>query len=192
MIDHHAALGISIICVFNNLSVRRNCLDRSIEAYTGPASIDFIPIDNTAHTFKTAGAALNHGASRARHDVVVFVHQDVYFHSIDELVRAASFLTHDDWGLLGANGVTSLGRSAGRLRDRVQLIGSSAPAPVEVDSLDEVLFMVRRDRVLEYPLTEDNDLAWHAYAVEYGIRMRAQGLRVGAVNLAVTDRKSVV
>jgi hypothetical protein len=61
-----------------------------------------------------------------------------------------------------------------------------------VDSVDEVLFMVRRDRLLEHPLTEDPDLAWHGYAVEYGLRLRALGHRVGAVDLAITHHSLTI
>ncbi|WP_051266591.1 glycosyltransferase [Nakamurella lactea] len=186
------APGVTIICVFNDVDVRRDCLDRAIDAYTGTAAIEFIPVDNSAHTFSTAGAALNHGARCARNDVVVFAHQDVYLHSLDRIVESASFLSDETWGVLGANGVTSTGSSVGRLRDRVQLIGRSAPAPVDVDSLDEVLFMIRRDQVLQHPLTEDPDLAWHAYAVEYGLRMKSLGLRVGAIDLAITHNSLTV
>ncbi|TWG96714.1 glycosyl transferase family 2 [Mesorhizobium sp. J18] len=176
--------GVSLVCVFNNPEVRRDCLDRSI---AGRAEIDFIPVDNTAHAFTTAGAALNHGARKARHDVVIFVHQDVYLHSIDRLLEAAALLRKEGrWGMLGALGVTSAGALVGRIRDRVQLLGRSAPHPVPVDSLDEVLFMVRRNLVLEDPLSEHQDLAWHTYAVEYGLRVKAHGLEVGAVDLAIT------
>ncbi len=178
--------GLSIVCVFNDPAVRVATLDRSIEAYRGPVEVDYLPIDNTAATFASAGAALNHGARRARHDIVVFVHQDVHLHSIDVLAAAGARLASGDWALLGASGVSADGRWRGRMRDRVEVVGVGAPTPVDVDSLDELLFMARRETVLAEPLSEDPDLAWHAYCVEYGLRMRGLGRRVGAVDLAVT------
>ena len=192
MTDPGRIAGISIVCVFNDAAVRRDCLDRAIDAYSGAVSVDFVPVDNTGHQFPSAGAALNHGATRAIHDVIVFAHQDVYLHSVDRITEAATFLLDDAWGVLGANGVSHSGASVGRLRDRVQLIGDSSAAPTEVDSLDEVLFMIRRDRVLQDPLSEDGGLAWHAYAVEYGLRMRSKGLRVGALNLAITHNSLTI
>lgn len=180
------APGISVVCVFNDPEVRRDCLDRSLETYCGVGEIDFVPVDNTEHAFASAGAALNHGARRARHDIVLFAHQDVYLHSVDRLVEAGAHLLGESWGVLGASGTPASGGNAGRLRDRLQMVGSRASQPADVDSLDEVAILVRRDRVLEHPLSEDPDLAWHAYAVEYGLRMRRLGLRVGAVDLAVT------
>ncbi len=184
-------LGISIVCVFNDSAVRQECLDRSIQVYAGAVDIDYIPIDNTGGAFASAGAALNHGARRARHDLIAFVHQDVYLHSIDRLVVAGSAL-HKTWGLLGANGVTGQAENVGRLRDRAQLIGRHALLPVEVDSVDEVLFLLRRDVVLEHPLSEEPDLAWHAYAVDLSVRLRLLGLRVGAVDMAITHNSLTV
>ena len=184
--------GVSIVCVYNNPSVRTECLDESIIAYDGDIDVDYIRVDNTDHTFASAGAALNHGARQARHELVVFVHQDVYLHSIERLVSAGRAFQESSWGLLGANGVTSAGESVGRMRDRTQLIGRHTLVPLDVDSVDEVLFMVPRKIVREHPLTEDKDLAWHAYAVEYGVRMRMLGRRVGAVDLAVTHNSLTI
>jgi len=190
--DRFGDAGISIVCVYNDPEVRKQCLDRSIDAYGGNLEIDYIAVDNTTRDYSSAGAALNHGAEMARFDVVVFVHQDVHLHSIDRLAAVGAALIGGKWGLLGANGVTMQGESVGRLRDRTQLIGRYAPTPVDVDSVDEVLFMVSRDAVLEHRLTEDPDLSWHAYAVEYGLRMRSLGKRVGAVDMAITHNSLTI
>ena len=186
-------MSVSLVCVFNNPAVREECLDRSV-ARADLDRVEVIAVDNTERRFPTAGAALNHGARLARHDVVCFVHQDVYLHSLSRLLEVADALGSDpgDWGLLGAAGIDTEGAAIGLLRDRVQLIGASVVEPVEVDSLDEVLFLVRRELVLREPLAEDADLAWHAYAVEYGVRLRELGLRVGAVDLAITHNSLTV
>lgn len=179
-------MGLTIACVFNDLGVRSHCLDRSLAAYNGRVTLQYLPIDNTTHAFASAGAALNHAVRLAQHEVVVLVHQDVYLHSIDRLASAAAALDDPQWGVLGASGVTADRRWVGRLRDRVILIGDPASTPVEVDSLDEVLFMARREDLLAEPLSEHPDLAWHAYAVEYSLRMRGAGRRAGAVDTAIT------
>lgn len=184
--------GISIVCVYNNPGVRQECLDDSIAAYAGGVEVDYIPVDNTGGQFASAGAALNHGVRRARHDVVILVHQDVYLHSIDRLAAAGALLLTGEWALLGANGVTASGENVGRMRDRTQLIGRHAVEPLEVDSVDEVLFMARRDLLGAHPLSEEVELAWHAYAVEYGLRLRRMGERIGAADLAITHNSLTV
>lgn len=185
---------VSIICVFNDPEVRRHCLDRSIEQLRAEAiDIDYVPVDNVDSAFDSAGAALNHGATLARNDYFVFVHQDVYLHSVRALEQAAGLLADDgSLGLIGAIGITAEGRLLGQIRDRVVLLGESAPEPVDVDSVDEVLFMTSRVNLKAEPLTELPELAWHAYAVEYGLRMRALGKRVVATNLAVSHNSLTI
>jgi Glycosyltransferase like family len=180
-------LPVSIICAFNDPDVRQRCLDRSIEEHHGEATVEYLPIDNVDGAFASAGAALNHGASLASHDVLAFVHQDVYLHSLRALEAAARVIAEDDRiGLLGAIGVDASGRLVGRIRDRVVLLGETATEPTDVDSLDEVLFMARRNVIQSERLSESSELAWHAYAVEYGLRVRAHGLRVCAVDIPLT------
>lgn len=189
-----ARVPVSIVCVFNDPVVRDRCLDRSIDVLREEApEVEYIPVDNTAHAFPTAGAALNHGAAQARNDVVVFVHQDVYLHSLVALELAAATLIADSgFGMLGAFGFTATGGLAGHIRDRVVLLGSPVSAPIEVDSLDEVLFMVQRRRIAAMPLSQEPELAWHAYAVEYGLRLRSAGLRVGAADIPLTHNSMTI
>ena len=178
---------VSIICVFSDPEVRRKCLDRSIEAHRDEATVEYLPIDNVNGRFATAGAALNHGASLATHDHLVFIHQDVYLHSLRALEEAAGALADDDGiGVLGAIGVGSTGELVGRIRDRVVLAGEPARKPTDVDSLDELLFMIPRRLVEREALSEVPELAWHAYAVEYGLRARSLGLRVCALDIPLT------
>jgi hypothetical protein len=179
---------VSIVTVFNDPAMREACLDRSIDAHRVDApEIELIPVDNANGAFSSAGAALNHGAALARHDYIAFVHQDVYLHSLVALEEAAGRLANDQQiGLLGAIGVTPDSRFFGYVRDRIFLLGEPVSIPVDVDTVDELLFVIPR-RVLERePLPEDRDLAWHAYAVEYGLRLRAQGMRVCAADIPVT------
>jgi hypothetical protein len=185
---------VSIVTVFNDPEVRSACLDRSLEAHGAEApDTEYLPVDNVDGAFASAGAALNHGAARATRDYVAFVHQDVYLHSLTALEEAAGRLAGDDGiGLLGAVGVTPEGRLVGRVRDRIFLLGAPASEPTAVDSVDELLFMIPRRLLEREALTEDRELAWHAYAVEYGLRVRAQGKRVCAVDIPVTHNSLTV
>ncbi|MGI8730363.1 MAG: glycosyltransferase family 2 protein, partial [Solirubrobacteraceae bacterium] len=107
----HDRASVSIVCVANDERVRLDCLDRSIGAHLPEAPrTEYIPVDNRDGRFASAGAALNHGAARATGDVVVFVHQDVYLHSLAALERAAGVLMRrGDIGLHGAAGITASG-----------------------------------------------------------------------------------
>jgi Glycosyltransferase like family len=178
---------VSVVCVYNDLAVRQQCLDRSFQAHDAEASdVEYLPIDNVTGTYSTAGAALNHGASLAKNDVVVFVHQDVFLHSLSALKQAAGQLLTGGFGLLGAVGIDSNSQMVGRIRDRVLLVGEAVTCPADVDSVDEVLFMVPRTQLLSDPLTESHELAWHGYAVEYGLRVRNKGMRTGVADIPLT------
>jgi hypothetical protein len=185
MSDTHAS--ISIICVYNKLSVREQCLDRSIGALSAESDdVEYIPVENTSGSHKSAGAALNYGVSLANNEVIVFAHQDVYLHSLLALKRAAAQMQSAGFGVLGSIGPGADGRFYGRMRDRVFLTGQKVERLTEVDSVDEVLFMAPREQLRSEPLTVDPDLAWHAYAVEYCLRMRRKGLRSGVADIPLT------
>lgn len=179
---------VSIVCVYNDPVVLETCLERSVaDGRSSAPDTEFIAIDNRGNPFTTAGAALNHGAAAARNDVIVFVHQDVVLHSLIALEEAAAILMADRRiGILGAVGIDARHAIVGRIRDRVVPIGDAARTPRDVDSLDEVLFMIRREQVLAEPLSEHRLLAWHAYGVEYCARVRHTGLRAVAMDIPLT------
>ena len=185
-----APTSISVVCVYNDPTVRHECLDRSLDRYINAKKpdprVEYIPVDNTDGTHKSAGAALNCGVSVAKNDVMVFVHQDVFLHSVEAVIQAAREMERGHFGVLGANGICGDGRLVGSMRDRAVLTGDPVVEPTDVDSVDELLFMVPRRLVMREPLTESPDMAWHAYAVEYGLRVRKLGLRVGVTYIPVT------
>ncbi|MCU1566016.1 MAG: hypothetical protein JWQ56_953 [Pseudarthrobacter sp.] len=185
---------VSVVCVFNNPAVLQECLTASVAAGLPDAvDLEYLPVDNTARQFSSAGAALNHGAALARNDVVVFVHQDVFLHSIPALEKVAAALMADlSVGMVGATGMTGEGRLLGLVRDRIFLSGHQERGLADVDSLDEVLFMVRRDQICRHPLSEEPDLSWHAYAVEYGARLRSTGSRVAVANIPLTHNSLTI
>lgn len=185
---------VSIVCVFNSVEILRSTLERSItEGLPTAPQTEFIPVDNRDGSLKTAGAALNHGARQAHNDVVVFVHQDVFLHSIPDLEAVAGILLdRPEIGVLGAVGVDHRGKIIGRVRDRVVPLGEPASRPRDVETLDEVLFMTTRDQVLAEPLADDPQLGWHAYAVEYSLRMRRIGRRVVVMDVPLTHNSLTI
>jgi hypothetical protein len=118
---------------------------------------------------------------------VAFVHQDVVLHSLVALEEAAAeLLDSPDIGIMGAVGIDGEDRIIGRTRDRIVQIGASAREPRDVETLDEVLLMTTTAQILAEPLSEDPLLAWHAYGVEYALRMRRAGRRAVARDIPLT------
>ena len=154
--------------------------------HRGEAEIEYLPIDNVDGAFATAGAALNHGASLARHDHLVFVHQDVYLHSLAALEVAAGALADDGRSALLARSASRRGRLVGRIRDRVILLGR-APSSADRGRQPRRGPVHGPARLLQRePLAEAPELAWHAYAVEYGLRARRWACASARVDIPLT------
>ncbi len=181
---------VSVVCVYNNESVLRECLEASV---SGRPGVELVAVDNTGHAFSSAGAALNHGASIAAHDYVAFAHQDVYIHSVDALRQAAGLMASDPrWGVFGPVGADSGGHIVGRIRDRMVMTAEPVTEPAAVESLDEVLFILPKASVEREPLTTAPEFAWHAYAVEYGLRVASRGGLVGVANVPLTHNSLTI
>ena len=179
---------VSIVCVARDHNVRESNLDRSIADHLHEApDTEYLPLDNSTGAFGTAGQAFNHAATIARNAFLVFVHADVYIHSLRSLEEMAGVLaTRPDIGVHGSAGISADGKIVGCMRDRVVVLGERVSEPTDVDSLDEVLFMVSREGLLSEPIVDIPELGWHAYAVEYGVRVRARGKRVTAGGIPLT------
>lgn len=116
----------------------------------------------------SAGAAYNRGIDAAGADVLLLVHQDVYFPAGWPARAAAAIAAVEavdpDWGVIGAWGVDADGRGRGRLWSSSigGLIGRALGAPVRAQSLDELLIVLRRASGLRF----DEAPLWHLYGTD--------------------------
>ncbi len=132
----------------------------------------------------SAAEGLNAGIDQAEHEFVVFVHQDVYLPEqwparlVSQWRRAES--AGGPIGVAGVFGV--LDRKVpfdaiGRVVHRDRLL-SHRSLPADVDGLDELLMVVRRDT----PLRVDPDLGWHLYGTDLALQAQRRHLRVVVVD----------
>lgn len=171
---------MSVICVYNNERIFTECLAASLK---GASSIELVAIDNRSQAFRSAGAALNYGAGKAQGVVLAFCHQDVFFLDVTALLHAANALmSHPDVGILGSAGVDATG-VRGHIMDRFVMLATPLTDWERVDSVDELLFMTTKELWQQEPITEEAPLAWHGYAVEYGLRHRNLGVYVADIPL---------
>lgn len=131
--------------------------------------------------FLSAGKAYNAGLKRARNDIVVFAHQDVYLpeawkaglsSAIQQLARI-----EPAWAVLGSFGVTS--GTPPRLKGYCystglgRILGEPFSAPVSARTLDELVLVVRRSS----GLTFDEQLpGFHLYGTDICLAAKARGL----------------
>ena len=105
----------SIICVFNNSKKLDQYLIKSLEQQTVP--FELITIDNTEGNYRAAAPVLNQAAKSARHEYLMFVHQDVALDSEDWLARAANDMKTLDGRGCRCRGQETVYRT-GRQRDQ--------------------------------------------------------------------------
>ena len=137
--------------------------------------------------------ALNIGIERARHEWVVWVHQDVFLpagwdrclaQQLDEAERR--------FGPIGVAGVYGVGEVIARsddstqplaaerigwVVDRGRMLRDGPELPARVATLDELLLIVRRDSGLRF----DPALGFHLYGADICLQAREQGLAVVAL-----------
>jgi len=125
----------------------------------------------TKRGFASAGKAYNAGIEEARHDVVVFAHQDVYLPEdwTSNLECALAQLAVDDpnWGVLGVSGVVKGDLEAGRgycySTGLERILGEPFSNPIQTQSLDELLLVVRRSSGLRF---DENMPGFHLYGTD--------------------------
>lgn len=135
----------------------------------------------TLRGYRSAAAAYNTGIQKARHEILVFAHQDVYLPEgwTANVERALAFLDTEDphWGVLGIFGVADAGHATLRghcystgLRT---ILGAAFSAPQRASSLDEFLLVVRRSRGLRF---DENLPGFHLYGTDICLEARSRGL----------------
>lgn len=164
---------ISIICPSNNKDILEKYLLKSLKKQTY-LDYETIIIDTNKKKYNGCVEALYEGINKAKGEYLMFVHHDVCFTDKDELKNIIKYIDNLDFGVVGV---------AGAANERNNLIGNitNGPSkekisnkiitePTEVQSLDEVLFIIKKDTIKKYPL-EKNNKTWHLYAVEYSLKM---------------------
>lgn len=142
-----------------------------------------------------AGAAYNAGLDATDAELVVFAHQDVYLPpGWDRALRAAvaTLEAHDpNWAVLGVFGTTDAG-------DRVGLawssglgrcVGRALETPVTVQSVDELVIVLRRSAGLRFDETLPH---FHLYGTDIVMMARAAGLGAYVATLPVVHNSRFV
>lgn len=90
--------------------------------------------------------AYNDTDDRIKNDIVIYIHQDVYLPEtfFSQLENSIEKLKDEDWGVLGVAGRKNL-EYIGNILDRGTEWGSSIGLPKEVDILDELMLIMKKD-----------------------------------------------
>ena len=134
--------------------------------------------------FRSASSAYNGAIERADNDIVVFVHQDVLLPEpwLGQVNSAFTALTNDDphWGVLGCWGVKDTGEGCGHVYSHGDgVIGRAFDTPVPVQTLDEVVLIIRKSSGLRFDVHLPD---FHFYGTDICMRAASMRLRCYAIS----------
>ena len=135
------------------------------------------------HNYTNVPKAYNEAMERCDSGLICFLHQDVYIPISDFRFQISDCIKQidDDWGVIGVAGVAL--RDGGKLylghvRDRGCEWGTVEGLPVEVDTLDELLLIIKNDGSLRF----DEGVGNHFYGADICTQARLQGRKCYAVD----------
>ena len=165
---------ISIICASNDKKVLNNYLIPSLKKQTYKDD-ELIIVDTVKNKYKGCVDALNDGIKQSKGDTLLFVHHDVVFEDKNELKNINKYIKDLDYGIVGVAGVTNKRNTLiGNITngpDKERISNITINAAVEAETLDEVLFIIKKENINKHPFNIKND-TWHLYAVEYSLSMK--------------------
>jgi SAM-dependent methyltransferase len=168
-----------VVCVSDDATLQANLLSSPCLAAGSPHEVLLV------RGCANAAAGLNLGLERARHALVIGVHQDVYLPQgwpqrfLHRYRQAEKSL-----GKLGAAGVYGVRldkgtvRRAGHVVDRDRLLWEPEALPTAVETLDELLLAVPRPT----PLRFDPVLGFHFYGADLCLAARQRGLSAAVLD----------
>jgi hypothetical protein len=174
---------ISVICAANNEEVLHTALLPSLEKQTD-VSTEVITVNAQEHGFTSAAETLNYGASKAKGELLVFVHQDVVFEEETVLSRVEAYYRQYEFGIAGVAGVLRQGDALHTVTN-IHHGKDHLPAgaiqlengPVAVDSLDECMLVIPAKVFRQHPFS-DLGQTWHLYGTDYALKMKQEHLPV--------------
>jgi hypothetical protein len=134
--------------------------------------------------YRNIGKAYNEGMAKMDAQILVCLHQDVFLPDGWEEQALASLdkLATTNWGVLGVAGIRLVERQGvlmGHIRDKGLEFGSSENLPAPVDTLDELLLVIRNDRRLIF---DDQIPTAHLYGADICLQASSQGLGCFAIS----------
>jgi hypothetical protein len=133
--------------------------------------------------FASAAVAYNEAIDQAANDLIVIAHYDMIFPAswISDLAHALEYLDRVDpaWGVLGCAGMTVDSRCWGSIYQHgMGLVGTAVDLPVPVQTLDEIVLIIRKSSGLRF----DEYLPhFHLYGADICLRAAKRKMRSYAI-----------
>ncbi|MTK63822.1 MAG: family 2 glycosyl transferase [Methanobacterium sp.] len=181
---------ITVICVHNNQKILDDVLLKSLKQQN--IEYELILIDNSDGKYKSAAEALNYGAKKAKNEIIMFVHQDVDL-SYPNCLRdiEGMVLDLDDLGVAGVAGYYSKDHKKPIMYSNIKDgcppkdVGVNVDHPIEVQTVDECLFIVPRSLFNKLEFDEKTCPDWHLYGADYCLDSRKLGKSVYIIPIEI-------
>lgn len=134
--------------------------------------------------YRNIGKAYNDAMAKMEAEILVCLHQDVFLPDCweDQAIASLAKLKTIKWGVLGVAGMRSMERRSvlvGHLLDQGTEIGSPENLPIQVDTLDELLLVIRNDGKL---LFDERIPTTHLYGADICLEASRQGMGCFAIS----------
>jgi Glycosyltransferase like family len=128
--------------------------------------------------FWSASKAYNDAIARCKNDLIIFAHQDVIFPEgwLGQVEDALDYLERSDpdWGVLGCYGETRGHGPRGQVYSSgLGIIGAPLNRPMPVQTLDEIVLILRRSSRLRF---DDNLPQFHFYGADICLTAKQRGM----------------
>lgn len=163
---------VSIICVSNKKNILEDILLPSLNRQDYK-NFELIIIDSKMYNFKSASEALNYGASIAKGNLLIFVHQDLKFIDETGLRSIVEFSNRYEFGIAGVAGTT--GKKNYQNHTSVLVGKNKRQAGIKLNTvreaytLDECLMIIKKSQFKKF---DNYGETWHFYGVEYSYRCK--------------------
>lgn len=160
---------ISFICAVNNDELAKKMLINSLSKQTSD-QYELVLIHAQEYGFTSASQTLNYGASIAKGDIFIFIHQDIEFqssHCVEDLLELCNKY---EFAIAGVAGVSLLRRkvySSVEMDFDHRIAGIQNTKVRTIDTLDECLLIIKRSAFQGFA---DYGDTWHFYGVDYSLR----------------------
>jgi len=131
------------------------------------------------YNYSSASLAYNEAIKKIENEILIFVHQDVYFPNTwrRELVNALQLLDREDprWAVAGVYGVTASGQGVGHVYSSGLrcFVGEAFKEPVRVSTLDEMVLIIRKSSGLNF---DEGLPGFHLYGADICLEAERRGM----------------
>jgi hypothetical protein len=174
--------NVSILVIFNNLTILNKYFLRSIEAL--PKNIynfDLVLIDNTKNTYKSASEAFNCNLKKVKHSIIVFCHQDIYFNDLSFFDLSFDNLSSEICIIGAAGARNKIIYSNITHGNHNSSAGTKITRIKDVQTIDECLFATRLDLLEKIKFDEKNFDGWHLYGADLSLSASNYGFKTYVV-----------